>query len=163
MKLNRERPLKLAQQNWLGRLVALPEFNLFLFSFLLNFVYEVWQAPFYDFYNAPTLADKIWALTHCTFGDGVITVGCSLLVSVISRSRQWIIYPTPKSMLWFIGAGWVYTLFSEIYRIRIAHLYGILGFSIPGLQISGLPLIQWLVIPPVIILLARRQILGHRA
>ncbi len=38
--------------------------------FLLNFVYEVWQAPYYEFYRSPSLADKIKDLTHCSFGDG---------------------------------------------------------------------------------------------
>ena len=34
------------------RLLAAPETNLFLFAFLLNFVYEVWQSPFYEFYKS---------------------------------------------------------------------------------------------------------------
>ncbi|MEM9904811.1 MAG: hypothetical protein AAF921_07290 [Cyanobacteria bacterium P01_D01_bin.44] len=148
---------------WCDRILALPEFNLFLFAFLLHFVYEVWQAPFYDFYDAPTLAGKVWALTHCTFGDAVITVGCSLVVSMILRSRRWIVYPTSKLVLWFVAFGWFYTFFSEIYRTRIAHLYGTLGFNVPGLGISGLPLVQWLIIPPLVLFLARHQILGHRA
>lgn len=147
----------------LNRALSLPEFNLFLFAFLLHFVYEVWQSPFYDFYDAPTLADKILALTHCTFGDGVITVGVSLVVSLTMRSRRWITYPTKQAVAWFIVLGWLYTFFSEIYRTRIAHLYGTLGLSVPGLGISWLPLTQWLIIPPLVLFLSRHQILGHRA
>jgi len=152
----------LIRRSWFKNLLRLPEFNLFLFSFLLNFVYEVWQAPFYDFYGAPTLAEKIWALTHCTFGDGVITLVVSLIVSLAMRSRQWIVSLDRKPVLLFIGLGWVYTLFSEIYRTRIAYLYGIQGFAIPGLEISSLPLVQWLILPPLVLWLSRYQILGHR-
>lgn len=156
---NRKQPLV---WHWCDRILSFPELNLFLFAFFLHFIYEVWQAPFYEFYDDPTLAGKIGALTHCTFGDGVITVVCSLLVSAILRSRRWIIYPTTKAMVWFIGLGWGYTFFSEIYRIRIANLYGVLGFRIPGLDISVLPLIQWLIIPPLVVYFSRYQILGHR-
>ena len=148
--------------HWRDRILSLPELNLFLFAFFLHFIYEVWQAPFYEFYDAPTLANKIGALTHCTFGDGVITVVCSIVVSAILRSRRWIVYPTAKAMVWFIGLGWGYTFFSEIYRTRIANFYGTLGLSIPGLDISWLPLIQWLIIPPLVMYFSRYQILGHR-
>ena len=148
--------------HWRDRILSLPELNLFLFAFFLHFIYEVWQAPFYEFYDAPTLANKIGALTHCTFGDGVITVVCSIVVSAILRSRRWIVYPTAKAMVWFIGLGWGYTFFSEIYLTRIANLYGTLGLSIPGLDISWLPLIQWLIIPPLVMYFSRYQILGHR-
>lgn len=55
-----------------SQILVAPETNLFLFAFLLNFVYEVWQAPYYEFYRSPSLAEKIKDLTHCSFGDGVI-------------------------------------------------------------------------------------------
>lgn len=99
------------RSNWLSCLLALPELNLFLFAFLIHFVYEVWQAPFYDFYDAPTLAGKIFALTHCTFGDGVITLVCSLVVSLIVRSRQWLVTLQTKPVVLFIVLGWVYIAF----------------------------------------------------
>lgn len=55
-----------------ARILAAPETNLFLFAFLLHFVYEVWESPYFDFYAMPSLSDKVDYITHCTIGDGVI-------------------------------------------------------------------------------------------
>ena len=102
---------------WVVRILAAPETNLFLFAFLLNFVYEVWQSPYYEFYRAPSLADKIKDLTHCTFGDGVITLIGSWVVSGLVRSRYWVLKPTRKLTLLFTGVGLVITLVIETGQI----------------------------------------------
>lgn len=147
---------------WAYRVLAAPETNLFIFALLLHFVYEVWQSPYFDFYGRPTLAEKIAAINHCTFGDGVITLICGILVSRLYRARDWILRLSWRSVLTFTGLGWGYTFFSEIYRIRIASLYGVSGFVLPGIGISLLPLIQWVVIPPLILYLSQKQVLGYR-
>lgn len=143
-------------------LLALPEFNLFLFAFLINFVYEVWQSPFYEFYEAPELSDKVKAMTRCTLGDSTIIVVCSLLVSLALGSRQWIASPSVQIVIGFTALGWFYTFFAEIYRTRIAHMYGVRGLVVPVLKISAFPLIQWIVLPPLILWLARYQLLGQQ-
>lgn len=147
---------------WAYRVLSAPETNLFIFALLLHFVYEVWQSPYFDFYGRPTLAEKIAAINHCTFGDGVITLICGVLVSRFYRSRDWILRLRWQSVLTFIGLGWGYTFISEIYRIRIASLYGVSGFVLPGIGISLLPLIQWIIIPPLILYLSQKQVLGYR-
>jgi hypothetical protein len=149
-------------QNGINEILALPEFNLFVFAFLLNFVYEVWQSPFYEFYEAPALADKVRAITRCTLGDATIAVVCSLIVSAILRSRQWIISPSTAAIVWFTALPWLYTLFAEIYRTRIAKMYGVRGLVVPGLKISAFPLIQWLILPSFILWFSRYQILGQQ-
>lgn len=146
----------------LEQLLSLPEVNLFCFGFLLNFVYEVWQSPFFEFYGRPSLLAKVKAITHCTAGDGVIAVGCFWIASLVYRSRRWILHPTWKQVGLYTGIGWIYTFFSEIYRVRIAHLYGISGWVVPGLTISGLPLLQWVILPPILLTIVRHQLLGYR-
>ena len=100
------------------QILAAPETNLFLFAFLLNFVYEVWQAPYYEFYQSPSLADKINDLTHCSFGDGVIILFSSWVVSVLVRSRNWVLYPTSKLAFLFISIGLAITLVIETYEVK---------------------------------------------
>ena len=142
------------------QILAAPETNLFLFAFLLNFVYEVWQAPYYEFYGSPSLAAKINDLTHCTFGDGVIILVSSWVVSVLVRSRDWVLYPTLKSTVLFTSIGLLYTLAIETYRVNISKAYGVPVLAIPMLGMSVLALIQWIVLPPFILYLARRHMLG---
>ena len=143
------------------QILAAPETNLFLFAFLLNFVYEVWQAPYYEFYSSPSLADKIDNLTHCTFGDGVIILLSGWVVSALVRSRNWVLHPTPKLTFLFTSIGLAITLVIETYRVNISKVYGVPVFAVPILGMSALAVIQWIVLPPFILYLARRQMLGY--
>lgn len=143
------------------QILAAPETNLFLFAFLLNFVYEVWQAPYYEFYQSPSLADKIKDLTHCSFGDGVIILFSSWVVSVLVRSRNWVLYPTSKLAFLFTSIGLAITLVIETYRVNVSKVYGVPVLAVPILGMSLLAVIQWIVLPPFILYLARRHMLGY--
>jgi hypothetical protein len=143
-------------------ILTAPETNLFLFAFLLNFVYEVLQAPYYEFYGNPTFSDKINDLTHCTFGDGVITLISSWVVIWLARSRYWILNPTWKLTLLFTGIGLVITLVLETYRVNVTKAYGVPILAVPGLGMSSLAVLQWIILPPLVLYLAHRQILGYR-
>lgn len=146
----------------LGEACASPEANLFLFAFLLNFVYEVWQSPFYEFYSSPSLADKVRALTHCAFGDGVIILVSSWVVSIWQRSRNWVLNPTWKSTVLLTSVGVVITLVIETYRVNASRAYGVPTLQVPVLGISALAILQWLILPQFVVYLARRQMLGYK-
>ena len=143
------------------QILAAPETNLFLFAFLINFVYEVWQAPYYEFYSSPSLADKVRDLTHCSFGDGVIILVCSWVVSALVRSRNWVLHPTPKLTFLFTSIGLAVTLTIETYRVNVSQVYGVPVLAVPILGLSGLAVIQWIILPPLILYLARRHIVGY--
>lgn len=144
------------------RFVAMPDTNLFLFAFLLNFVYEVWQAPYYQFYKSPSLTAKIKDLTHCSFGDAVIILICTWVVAVVIRDRYWVLHPTPKLKLLFTSIGLVITLVLETYRVNVSKVYGVSVLAVPGLGMSWLAVLQWVILPPVILAMARRHLLGYR-
>ncbi|PSB24941.1 hypothetical protein [Stenomitos frigidus] len=143
-------------------IVAAPEACLFLFAFLLNFVYEVWQAPYYSFYNSHTLADKIRDLTHCSVGDAVIILVCHWVVSAIARSRHWILHPTRRLTLLFTSLGLLITLAIETYRVNVSQTYGVPVFAVPLLGMSFLAVLQWIMLPSLILSLAQRHLLGYR-
>jgi hypothetical protein len=143
------------------QILAASETNLFLFAFLLNFVYEVWQAPYYEFYGSPSLAAKINDLTHCTFGDGVIILFSGWAVSALVRSRDWVLHPTWKLAFLFTSIGLLITLVIETYRVNISKVYGVSVLAVPILGMSSLAVIQWIILPPFILYLARRQMLGY--
>lgn len=153
------------------QILATPEACLFLFAFLLNFVYEVWQAPYYSFYNNPSLADKIRDLTHCSFGDAVIILVCHWGVSAIHasatnrsifHSRYWLIHPSRRLTVLFTSLGVLMTLAIETYRVNVSKVYGVQIFAVPFLGMSFLAVLQWIILPPVILYLARRHLLGYR-
>lgn len=147
---------------WVIRFLAMPEANLFLFAFLLNFVYEVWQAPYYEFYGAPSLTDTIKDLTHCSFGDAVIILIGAWVVSLLAHSRYWVLNPTRKLTLLFTSVGLVTTLIIETYRVNVSKVYGVPVLAVPGLGMSSLAVLQWIILPPLILAMSRRHLLGYR-
>ena len=145
------------------RILAAPEANLFLFAFLLNFVYEVWQSPFYEFYASPSLAEKVVDLTHCSFGDGMIILFSCWGVGACQRSRYWMLKPNSRQTLLFTSIGLVVTLVIETYRVNVSRSYGVPMLAVPILGMSTLAVIQWILLPPMILYLARRKMLGYSA
>jgi hypothetical protein len=98
------------------RLTSIPELNIAFFSFLLNFVWEVLQTPFFL-----DISEKIntivWYRFHCTVGDVMISLGSFWLVALISKTRTWFLNPTKKKLLLFVAFGVSYTIFSEIKNV----------------------------------------------
>lgn len=144
-----------------AQILATPEANLFLFAFLLNFVYEVWQSPFYEFYSSPSLGGKVIDLTHCAFGDGIIILFSSWVVSALMRSRYWVLTPTWKLTLLFTSVGLLTTLAIETYRVNVSKAYGVPMLAVPILGMSALAVIQWIILPVFILYMARRHMLGY--
>ncbi len=144
---------------WMKRITSFPELNIAFFSFLLNFVWEVLQTPFFV-----DISDQIntiiWYRFHCTLGDVGITLGCFWLVALITKSRSWFLNPTKNRLLLFVAFGVSYTIFSEIKNVSLNKLWGYSELMpvIPYLEVGIIPLIQWIVVPPLVILIVRRQL-----
>ena len=91
----------------------------------------------------PSLSDKIDYITHCTLGDGLITLISGWAVSSLARSRYWMLNPTWKLTLIFTALGWLITFVTEIYRrVNIAKLYDVPVLAVPGVGISSLALLS---------------------
>ena len=143
----------------LKKATSIPELNIAFFSFLLNFAWEVLQTPFFV-----DITDEIntivWYRFHCTVGDVIISLGCFWLVALIFRTRTWILNPTKLKLLLFIAFGVSYTIFSEIKNVSLYKLwdYSYLMPVIPYLKVGIVPLIQWVILPPFLLLIVRRQL-----
>ena len=125
----------------------------------LNLAWEVAQLPLYTLWREATLAFKVYAVVHCTLGDVLIGTSALALALLLTRARG------PQAWRWgaiaalavAIGVG--YTIFSEWLNtvVREGWVY---AASMPTVRIGALeiglaPLAQWLVVPPLALLLAR--------
>jgi hypothetical protein len=136
--------------------VLAAERDLVLWGFLLNLVWEAGQTPLYEDAGRG-LAYLAWTRLHCTAGDVLILLGAFWLTSLAFRSRRWFVRSGPLAAGLFVVLGLAYTVWSEWantslrdawqYRPQMPMLFGI------GLA----PLLQWLVIPPILVLLLRRS------
>jgi hypothetical protein len=77
------------------------------------------------------------------------------------RSRYWLLTPTWKLTFLFTSIGLLITLAIETYRVNVSKAYGVPVLAVPILGMSALAVIQWIVLPAIILCLARRHMLGY--
>lgn len=143
----------------LTRITSLPEFNIYIFAFLLNFVWEMLQMPLFALPPADT---PYWPVIKmcaaATVADGFIMLIAFWTASAFARSRYWFVAAERGHVLIFLITGLAITSAIEL----IATEMGVWQYSplMPVLFGVGLsPFMQW-VIPPLITLWFTRRQLG---
>jgi hypothetical protein len=141
-------------------ILTLPEFNVAMFAFLLNFVWEMWQVPFFS----TTSSDPHWvgvvACTRATFGDAAISLVAFWCVAAFARSRSWILGSSLSQTGIFVAVGLVTTIILEALATGPMErwTYTPLMPTLPILGTGLLPLLQWTLLPPLTIWFVRRQL-----
>ena len=80
------------------------------------------------------------------------------VVAAALRSRGWIQEPSRRAVLGFVGVGVLITITFEWIATEILHRWAYAP-SMPVLLGTGLlPVLQWVVLPPLIVGLVRRQL-----
>lgn len=143
----------------------LPEFNVFVFAFLLNYPWEFMQVPLYRGMPETAHWDAIKVCTRATLGDGVIMLLAYWGAAFMARDRWWIARPSPAPILTLIGIGVAITVLLERLAIisndpdwgwRYAEAMPI----VPMLEIGVTPLLQWMILPLLLIWFVKRQLAG---
>lgn len=126
-------------------------------GFLLNGNWEWLQTPFYADRTA-AINTVVWNRLHCTLVDVGILVGAALVVSLTVRGTAWLVRRRPRDVAVFTLLGTAYTAFSEQLNVasRGAWSYSSWMPVLPGTSIGIAPLVQWLLIPPVVTWLVSR-------
>ena len=138
-----------------------PEFNLALFALLLNFPWEIMQAGlFAGMANAP-YAEAIEGCTQATLGDVLITLLAYGAVALAARNRRWLLAPSGRQLAAFIGIGLSITALIEWLatngRWVKSWTYSTSMPLLPGTEIGLAPLLQWVVVPLLVLWFVRRQ------
>jgi len=144
------------------RLLQTPEFNLGVFAFLLNLVWEFWQIPFFVGMGEGPHWAGVKICTQSALGDVAILMTAFWVTAIAARSRNWILLPRRQDVAIFLGIGLIATALFESVATGPAGRWSY-TIAMPRLPIIGtglLPLLQWLVIPLLVLWFARRQING---
>jgi hypothetical protein len=142
----------------LKKIPELPELNVLIFSALLNFPWELWQIPFFRGMADVPHWRGVFECTRAAAGDAVISLVCYSIVCVLYEDRRWFTRTTRAQIATFVTAGVLITAVSELLSVRV---FGRWAYSALMPEIGGiglLPLLQWLLIPPAVICLVRRQL-----
>ena len=148
----------------LRAVAGMPEWNVAIFALLLNFPWEVLQAPLFAGMAEAPFSQAIKGCAQGTLGDMVIMLIAYGAVSLTARSRAWVAAPTGRQRALFIAIGVLITAVIEWLATR-GHWVQNWFYSsnmpvIPGVNIGVAPLLQWVVLPPLAIWFVRRQIQG---
>lgn len=125
-------------------------------AFVLNLAWEIAQVRLYTIWTEADGLSVAWALFHCTLGDVLISLALFALAGLVLRRADWpASRPFAGGVLVVIGAM-AYTGWSEWYNVYRAGSWGY-SASMPLIFGIGLsPLLQWLILPPALLLAYRR-------
>lgn len=145
----------------------LPEFNVVVFAALLNFPWEFLQVPLYEgMPNAPHW-EAVKTCTRAALGDVLIMLAAYWAVAAFARNRRWILAPSGPQVALFIAAGVLVTTAIEWLALH-GHWIASWRYSehmpiVPGIGVGLSPLLQWIVLPPLVVWFVQRQLLPARS
>ena len=124
-------------------------------AFVLNLAWEIAHVRLYTIWAEADYPAVAWAVLHCTLGDVAIALAMFSIAGLLLHRMDW-----PASQPWggclivAFGAT-AFTIWSEWFNVfRIGNWsYASNMPTVFGIGIS--PLLQWLVLPPVIVVAYR--------
>ena len=125
-------------------------------AFSLNLVWEISHVGLYTIWREADGLRIAWSVFHCTLGDVVIALAGFALAAIVLWRTNW-----PTSRPWTGGvivviSAITFTTWSEWYNVYRAGAWGY-ATSMPLIFGIGLtPLLQWLILPPVIVVAYRK-------
>lgn len=143
----------------LERLSENPELNLFFFSFLVNFVWEMWQVPLYEGMAAAPHFEAVRVCTQASLGDGLISVVAFWAAAAATGTRHWYLRLRPAALVTYLAVGVAITIVLEWLATGPLERWRY-DAAMPRLPLLGtglLPVLQWLFLPPLTLALMRRQ------
>ena len=153
-----------ASRSWLrsirDRLLRAPETNVAIFAFLLNLVWELAQVPLFADMPSAKHWHAILVCGRATLGDVAIALTSFWAVAASTHTRAWVLRPTAGQLTGFVTAGVLLTIVMEWLATKVLGrwTYAETMPVIPLLGVGLSPVLQWLVLPPIVVWFVRRQL-----
>lgn len=140
----------------------LPELPLAGFGFLVHFVWEMLQVPWFTGMLEASHGSVVSLCVRATLGDVLILLAAFWAGSAVVRHRGWLVTGQRMPAVITVAAGVITTVIFEwlatgaLGRWSYAEAMPV----IPGIGIGLTPFLQWLLLPPLALWLTRNHILG---
>lgn len=130
-----------------------PEIDLLVLSFPMHFTWEFLQAPLFLNMQTATHLDGIGTCFQATLGDMGIVLTAFWVAALQARTRGWVSHADWRSTALFVGTGLVATAVIEFLstEVFIRWTYGPAMPLIPLIGTGLAPLLQWALIPPLVL------------
>jgi len=137
-----------------------PEIQIAIFALLLNLPWEFWQSPFFAGLAHAQHWQAVVMCTKAAFGDVVIPLIAFWSVCAVAGTRRWVTHPTRWQKIVFIAVGLLVTVVMELLSTRVFYHWSYAEEMpmLPGIGIGLSPVLQWLLLPPLILWFVRRQL-----
>ncbi len=132
------------------------------FGLLVNWPWEFLQVPLYATFTEAAHWEATVICTQAAFGDALILLVAFVIVATVSGGSRWLLEGgAGPRVAWVVAAF----LLSMAFEVVSLHLLGRWAYSprmplVFGLGLS--PVLQWILLPPLTLWLARRHLLGGR-
>jgi hypothetical protein len=116
--------------------------------------------PTYDGMTEMNHWDGIKLCTAATFGDMGFALTAYWITSFLSKSRNWIVEPKASQILMFTAIGIALTIGFEYYytQVTFCWAYSDLMPLVPPFGTGLSPLLQWVIVPLLVIWFSGLQI-----
>lgn len=146
-------------------LTWLPEFNVLLFAFLLNLPWEFIQVPLFEGMTTKPHWEAVKGCTRAALGDAAIMLVAYWGVAAMCEGRCWITKPIQRTLWTLLSICVCIAIAIEWLALR-GHWLATWRYSatmpvIPGLNVGLVPVLQWVVLPPLVTWLTERQLRGQ--
>ena len=134
---------------------------------VMNLAWEVAQLPLYTIWRDASAGYIAFAVLHCTAGDVLIGGAALTLALLATRARTPHRWPWLRVTVITAVIGATYTLASEWMNTSIRRSWEYSDLM-PTLQLDGgvigfAPLVQWLLLPPLVLYISRSSAYRRRA
>lgn len=146
---------------WPARLLALPEGNLLVFGLLLHYPWEFLQVPLFAGLAEAPHWEAVKFCSGAALGDAALTVVAYWLAAMVA-GRRWIVELPGRAVAVYLAAGLIATVSLEWVNAEVLGRWEYAG-AMPTLPVLGTglaPLVQWLVLPVLVLGIVRRQLRG---
>lgn len=150
----------MAERTGWRTVLEVPELNMAMFAFLLHFAWEILQSGFFHGMEAARHGDAVRVCTQATFGDVGITLVAFWVMAWRGGGRHWPLRPRAGQIAGFTAAGLAVTIVLELLATQVWYRW---SYSqalpiIPLLEVGLIPLMQWSVLPPLLVWFVHRQL-----
>jgi hypothetical protein len=131
---------------------------IYLLAVTLNYPWEILQSPLY---TSVSHIGSVWV--HCfisSLGDGLMILLLFGIGWIALGSRQWFIRPGLMGHVVLLTSGTLLAALVEWTAVQLIHRWAYVEAMprIPLLDIGLVPVLQMILIPPLVFVLARRWV-----
>ena len=129
---------------------------IFLFSYILNFVWESWHGVFlYEEHNLAA-AKYVLMMNHVSFMDAVIITGIYFITAFVARDIFWLKEWNRTRITVFVGIGGIVAVVIECMAVYVLRAWSYNAFMPMVLGIGLSPLLQLSATGVLAVYVARR-------